>query len=91
MTTIEAVIKNKAGIHVRPTGIIIQEAKNYNCAITVAGKGMETNLDDYMGLLSLGLCMGDVIEIRVQGDEEKKAAENLKELFQKEFDFPPRA
>jgi len=85
----KAEIKNSAGIHVRPTGLIIEEAKKYDCTITVSAKGLETSLTDHLGLLSLGLCEGDVVEILAEGKEEEKAAAAVAELFERHFDFPP--
>ena len=90
MVSKQAVIKNEMGIHVRPTGIIIQEAGRYTCDITVSAHGIDTDLKDHMGLLALGLCKGDTVDITVTGPDEEKICNVFVELFQREFDFPPR-
>jgi len=84
----QAVIQNSAGIHVRPTGLIIEEARKYNCSISVLAKGMESPLTDHLGLLSLGLCEGDSVEISVDGDGAEEAAAAMVDLFERHFDFP---
>ncbi len=89
MVTRTAVIRNSAGIHVRPSGIIIAEAGKHNGAIRVSAKGMETDLTDHMGLLALGLCKGDSVDIFVNGNNEEEVCRCLVDLFQREFDFPP--
>ena len=63
----KTVIKNNAGIHVRPSGIIIKEAAKHSCDVCVRAKGMDTDLTDYLGLIALGLCKGDTVEIEVNG------------------------
>jgi phosphotransferase system HPr (HPr) family protein len=90
MTKKTATVKNKMGIHVRPTGVIIHSLNGVNADVTVKGKGMETDLRDHMGLLAMGLCQGDRVEIMVNGEGEEQLCDALVELFEKEFDFPPR-
>lgn len=90
MVSKQAVIHNEMGIHVRPTGVIIQEAGSYPCDITVSAHGIDTDLKDHMGLLALGLCKGDAVNITVSGPDEEKVCDALVELFQRDFDFPPR-
>ena len=90
MITKTATVKNKMGIHVRPTGVIIHSLNGVNADVTVKGKGMETDLCDHMGLLAIGLCEGDTVEITVNGEDEEKLCSALMELFEREFDFPPR-
>ncbi|MBN2510180.1 MAG: HPr family phosphocarrier protein [Spirochaetales bacterium] len=90
MVTLEATIRNCAGIHVRPSGVIIQEAARYTGKILVKGKGMEINLTNIMGLIAMGLEKGDRVTISVEGPEEEQTARELKALFEREFDFPPR-
>ncbi|RKX76501.1 MAG: hypothetical protein DRP87_11735 [Spirochaetes bacterium] len=87
----KAVIKNKAGIHVRPTGVIINSVKNINASIVVRAKGMESDLKDHVSLLAMGLLQGDTVEIIVSGDNEEEVGEKIKELFEKKYDFPPRS
>jgi phosphocarrier protein len=85
-----AVVRNSAGIHVRPSGVIIEAIKNNPATISVESKGFQVDLDSVMALLSLGLSQGDEVRIRVEGPGEKETAEQLAELFERSFDFPPR-
>ena len=83
-------VENYAGIHVRPSGVIIQCVQGYTGRISVAANGMETDLTNIMGLIAMGLAMGDEIDISVDGPEDEKMLQTLSEMFSRHFDFPPR-
>ena len=83
-------IKNKMGIHVRPTGVIIDTFHDSHADIRVEAKGLESDLKDHISLLAMGLCKGDTVEIIVSGDNEEEISCRIVELFEREFDFPPR-
>jgi len=85
-----AVIQNQAGIHVRPSGVIIEEIGDYSGKISAEAHGFSVNLNSVMGLLSLGLVQKDEVKIRVEGPDEEKVAAQVKELFERHYDFPPR-
>ncbi len=85
-----AVVRNGAGIHVRPSGVIFNAAREYDCKILVRAGGDEVRLNNVMNLIALGLRQGDELEVLVDGSEEKKVLEELLELFERRYDFPPR-
>ncbi|WP_020612452.1 HPr family phosphocarrier protein [Sediminispirochaeta bajacaliforniensis] len=85
-----AVIQNKAGIHVRPSGVIMNEVSPYEGKVILEKEDVEVELTSIMALLSLGLVQGDRITIRIEGPDENKTAEKLVELFQHNFDYPGR-
>jgi phosphocarrier protein len=86
----KTVVRNKAGIHVRPSGVILEETKNYPGRIEVEANGTSLELNNVMGLLSLGLVQGNEVTLRVEGPDEEEEAEKMAELFARKFDFPPR-
>ena len=85
-----ATIRNNMGIHVRPTGVIIDAMHDCPAKILVEAKGIESNLQDHIGLLAMGLIKGDSVKITVDGNDEEKICSQIVDLFEKEFDFPPR-
>ncbi len=85
-----AVVQNQAGIHVRPSGVIIEEIGEYEGNVTAESNGFSVELNSVMGLLSLGLVQGDEVKIKVEGPDEEKVAAQVKELFERHYDFPPR-
>lgn len=85
-----AVVQNDAGIHVRPSGVIIGEVKDYPGTITVEANDFSVQLNSVMGLLSLGLVKGDQVRLQVEGPGEADFVEKLVKLFEKKYDFPQK-
>ncbi len=90
MITKTAVIKNNAGIHVRPTGVIIKECSSIEDEVLIYAKEMDTDLKDHIGLLAMGLCKGDEVAVIVKGEGEEETAQKIVELLERHYDFPPR-
>ena len=90
MTQRSAVIRNKAGIHVRPSGVIMSEISDYDGTITIEADGVSVELTSIMALLSLGLVQGCKVLIRVEGENETAEADRLADLLERNFDFPGR-
>lgn len=86
----KAVIKNNAGIHVRPSGVIMSEIGNYPGKIILSVNNNTVELNSVMSLLTLGLMKGDEVEISVSGSDEIKICLQVKELMERIYDFPPR-
>lgn len=85
-----AVVQNSAGIHVRPSGVIIEAVNKSPAKISAESNGFNVELNSVMALLSLGLVQGDEVRIRVEGPGEEETAEKMVELFERHFDFPAR-
>ncbi len=90
MVTGKAIIKNEMGIHVRPSGMIIKETALYPGKITLKKGPTEMILASIMDLLALCLVKGDEIVISVSGENEESYSKKLVDLFEYQFDFPPK-
>lgn len=93
MKTRKVCIRNTAGIHCRPSGVIlraIQQEFPYHTFTVTGPDGERAELDSILALISLGLCKGAEAILAVEGPEEDKAVERIGDLFEFEFDFPPR-
>jgi len=86
----KAIINNNAGIHVRPSGVILKEMGTYTGQINITSNETTVELNSVMSLLTLGLMKGDEIEISVTGSDEENVCLQVKELMEKIYDFPPR-
>ncbi len=86
----KAVIKNEQGIHCRPSAAILSGIKGYEGEISVFTDNGGTKLNSVMSLLSLGLDYGREVTVRVDGPDEESTALKVVELFERQFDFPPR-
>lgn len=81
-------IRNKAGIHCRPSGVIMTTVSKFpDHKIAAEAKGREVNLSSILDLLSMGLQMGEEVTIKVEGPREEEVCAKLAELFETEFDF----
>ena len=86
----KAVVQNEAGIHCRPSAILVKEGCSYDGEILVTAASGTCNLKSALELIMLGLERGTELNIRVEGPNEEAEAAKLVELFETHFDFPPR-
>ena len=86
-------IKNKAGIHCRPSSEILNAIKQHfpfhRVEVTAGGETVEIG-DSILALISLGLTCGTSAVLHIEGPDEDAAIVQIGDLFEKEFDFPPR-
>jgi len=90
VVTKKATIKNSAGIHLRPSGLIMKAIEQYDGKVRLTNGRSQTEVDSIMSIIALGLCEGDSVSIEVEGPNEAEKAEELVELFETHFDFPAR-
>lgn len=76
------VIKDEVGIHARPAGLLVKEAKKYGCRITIAKGEKSADATRLMALMSLGVKCGDEVEVQVEGDDEADVCEEMKSFFE---------
>lgn len=89
MVQTTAVVQNEAGIHCRPSAILVNEGSAYTGEILVSSATGECTLTSVLELIVLGLEQGDEVTIQVTGPDEETFAKKLVELFETIFDFPP--
>lgn len=81
-------IRNRAGIHCRPSSVIMFTAEQYkDHDILVKGPRGASRLKSILDLLTLGLQKGEQVTITVSGPKEKEACDKLADLFETVFDF----
>ena len=82
-------IRNSAGIHCRPSSMILEAVGKYeNCQFKIIAPNGEAELNSILALLSLGIHCGDEATLVVDGENEEVALAEIGELFEREFDFP---
>jgi len=65
-------------------------ARDYPGQIVATAKGGQTDLKSVLGLLMLGLEHGHEVRLAVTGPDEEAFCRQLVDLFETDFDFPPR-
>ena len=85
-------IRNRAGIHCRPSGVILNAIRDEfpGHRFWVSAPGGEIEIRSMLDLLMLKLSCGVEARLRVEGPEAERALERIGDLFEYKFDFPPR-
>ena len=82
MKTFEYTNKDELGIHARPAGLLVKEAKKFESECTITKDGKTKKLTQLMMLMSLGVKQGDTVTVSVDGADEDAAVASLKEFFE---------
>lgn len=81
MKSFNYTITDEVGIHARPAGMLVKEAKNFESKITLEAKGKSVDLTKLMMLMSLGIKKGEEVTIKAEGTDEDAAIAKLEEFF----------
>jgi phosphocarrier protein len=76
---------NESGLHARPAAMFVQEASKYKSNIMIEKDGKQVSAKGILGVLSLGISKGTVINIIAEGEDEAAAADALVKLVQNKF------
>lgn len=76
-------ITDEVGIHARPAGLLVKEAKKFASKTVINKDGKKAEAGKLMALMGLGVKCGDAVEVEITGDDEETAYEALKEFFEK--------
>lgn len=77
------VITDEVGIHARPAGLLVKEAKKYQSKIKISVNGKSAEATKLMAIMTLGVKKGMEIEVTVEGPDEDVTASGM-EHFLKE-------
>lgn len=64
------VIKEELGLHARPAGLLVKEAKKFQSATTLAAKGKTAAAGKLIAIMSMGVKQGDEVTVQVEGPDE---------------------
>ncbi len=76
------VITDEVGLHARPAGLLVKEAKKYESTITLACKGKSADATKLMAVMGMGVKHQDSVEVTVEGPDEDAAFEEIQKFFQ---------
>ncbi len=77
------VITDDQGIHARPAGEFVKEAKKFASEVKIVKGEKSADAKKIFGLMSLGVKQGEEILVQIEGTDEEEAATGL-EKFLKE-------
>jgi len=78
-------IINKLGLHARAAGKLVNLASRYASEIIIVKGEQRINAKSIMGLMMLAASKGTVIELIVEGEDEKKAMTAIEKLINNRF------
>lgn len=81
----DCTVRNKMGLHARPAALIVQTANKFACDVTLLKDGQNVNGKSIMGVLMLAAAMGTTVTIRTEGEDARKCADAIADLFAKGF------
>lgn len=81
MKTFTYTIKDAEGIHARPAGLLVKEAKKYQSKIQMTKNNVSVDLTRLMAIMGLGVKCGDTVEIVIEGVDEDVAWEEMQTFF----------
>jgi phosphocarrier protein HPr len=79
-------IVNKAGMHTRPAATIVKLASKYKCEFYISKDGLNINGKSIIGVMTLAAEMGSEVILAFEGEDEKEAAEEITDYFNRGFD-----
>lgn len=82
MMKFEYVIKDEVGIHARPAGLLVKEAKKYESKILLKKDGKTADATRLMAVMGLGVKCGQTVEVEVSGQNEELVCEAMKKFFE---------
>ncbi|MDR2543055.1 MAG: HPr family phosphocarrier protein [Treponema sp.] len=77
---------NRAGIHARPSAILVQATKNFKCNIYFEKGTIKINAKSIMGIITLGAGYGTELKITADGEDEEAAVDTMVKLFESKFE-----
>lgn len=80
------IIQDELGLHARPAGMLVKEAKATGCTVKIAGNMKEVDATRLMGVMGLGIKQGQGVLVTVEGEnskQEEDATNQLKVFFYK--------
>ncbi|EKN71432.1 phosphocarrier protein Chr [Neobacillus bataviensis LMG 21833] len=77
-------VKLKTGLQARPAALFVQEANRFSADIFLEKDGKKVNAKSIMGLMSLAVGSGVVINIIADGTDEDRAINVLTDFIEKE-------
>lgn len=82
MVSQKVVIKNPTGLHLRPAGILCNEAMQFKSHVTFKYRENIANAKSVLGVLGACIKSGDEIELICEGEDEEEALKKMVEIVE---------
>ncbi len=78
-------VTDPVGIHARPAGILVKEAKNFVSKITITKGEKSADMRKLLALMGLGVKQGEEVTVQIEGDDEEACAAYIEKFFSENF------
>lgn len=85
MKEFEFVVTDLQGIHARPAGLLVKEAKKFESNISVFKGARKGDLKKIFTIMALGVKQGETIKVQVEGADEEQAASAVEAFLKENF------
>ena len=85
MKELEFVVTDPQGIHARPAGLLVKEAKKFESNISVFKGARKGDLKKIFTVMALGVKQGESIKVQVEGADEEQAASAVEAFLKENF------
>ena len=85
MVTKQVTLENQVGLHARPATFFIQKANEFKSSVWIEIDERKVNAKSLLGVLSLGITKGGMLNIIVDGEDEAEALDALVQLVASNF------
>lgn len=75
-------ITDSEGIHARPAGEFVKEAKKFASDVKIVKGEKSADAKKIFGLMSLGVKQGEEILVQIEGTDEEEAATGLEKFLE---------
>ena len=82
MVSFKYTITDEVGIHARPAGVLVKEAKKYPATITLKTAKGSADARKLMAIMALGVKQNDEVTVEVEGENEEQAAKEIQVFFE---------
>lgn len=82
MKEFQFTVSDKEGLHARPAGVIVAAAKKFSSAVTIEANGKTGDAKRLLAVMSMGIKFGAQVVVRVSGEDEQAAADEMKKVFE---------
>jgi catabolite repression HPr-like protein len=77
-------VKLRTGLQARPAALFVQEANRFSSDVFLEKDGIKVSAKSIMGLMSLAISSGTVIQLIAEGNDENQAIVELANFIEKE-------
>lgn len=78
-------IQNQLGLHTRAAAKLVDIAKRFESKIELIYRDRTVDCKSIMGVITLGAVKNSVIDVVIEGDDEKNALEAIQKLIDTKF------